>query len=62
MQEVESKFASFCCALACNGQLNVRSYVLSTVQRFTYISDSPSLAILTDTFYLLITICMDITL
>lgn len=27
MQEVESKFASFCCALACNGQLNVRSYV-----------------------------------
>ena len=27
MQEVESKFASFCCALACNSQLNVRSYV-----------------------------------
>ncbi len=27
MQEVESKFASFCCALACNSQLNVWSYV-----------------------------------
>lgn len=25
MQEVESKFASFCCALARNSQLNVRS-------------------------------------
>lgn len=31
MQEVESKFASFCCALACNGQLNVRSYVHNIV-------------------------------